>query len=194
MKNVLELPYLTFAILFTMPHKCCVPNCNSGYRSCKDTEMYAMFRFPRDVDLKNKWLSAIPRKNWNVTGNTRVCSKHFKEKDFKVSSTDKRVKRRQFRKTSQLCTLVLKSFAISHIFPGLPSYYNVKTSFSRCTSASSSPSRVEKENKRIKQQYSKFWAEDAIESLHNLKKFEKFVTSRGLLQCGSFQFHYLSLP
>ena len=115
-----------------------------------------------------------------MTGNTGVCSKRFEEKDIKVSSTDKR---RQSRKTSQLCKLVFKPFAIPYIFPGLPSQYNVETSLSRYTSASSS-SRVEKENEKIKQQYSEFCAEDAIESLHNLKeRLKKIVTFRGLLQC-----------
>ena len=69
-------------------HTCCVINCGSGYRSCIDTEKFAMFRFPWNFDLKNKWLSAIPCKNCNVTGNTIVCYKHFEVKYFKVSSTD----------------------------------------------------------------------------------------------------------
>ena len=116
-----------------MPHKCCEPNCNSGYRSCKDTEKYAMFRFPRDVDLKNKWLSAIPRKNWIVTGNIRVWSKRFEKKILKCHQLIKELKdvNLDSRKTSQLCRLVLNPFAIPHIFLGLPSYYNIKTSLSR---------------------------------------------------------------
>ena len=91
-----------------MPHKCCVLICNYGYPSCTDKQKYAMFRFPKDAVMKNKWLSSIPCKNWTITENTRVCSKHFEKKDFKKSSTDKRVKRCQGRDTSQLRRLYLK--------------------------------------------------------------------------------------
>ena len=91
------------------------PSCNYEYRSCTDKQKYAMFRFPKDAVMKNKWLSAIPRKNWIITENTRVCSKHFEKKDFKESSTDKRViNRRQGRETSQLRRLYLKPSAIAH--------------------------------------------------------------------------------
>ena len=72
-----------------MLHTCCVPSCNYGYRSCTDKQRYAMFRFLKNAVMKNKWLSAIPRKNRTITENTRMCSKHLKKKDFKESSTDK---------------------------------------------------------------------------------------------------------
>ena len=147
-----------------MPHTCCVPNCNYGYCSCTDKQKYAMFRFPKDAVMKNKWLSVISRKNWTITENTRVCSKHFEKKDFKESSTDKRVKRRQARETSQLHRLYLKPSAIPHIFPGLQSHYNIKTTELRATTASSSV-RIEKENDRIQQQYEQLCTQDAIESL-----------------------------
>lgn len=127
-----------------------------------------MFRFPRDEDMKNKWIAAIPRENWSVTENTRVCSKHFEEKDFKDSSTDKCEKRRQARQTSKLRRLNLTPFAIPHIFSGLPSHYNIKTSTPRSTTASSS-SRTKRENERIQQQQDDFWKQDAIDSLNILK-------------------------
>ena len=71
-----------------MPHTCCVPSCNYEYHSCTDKQNHAMFRFPKDAVMQNKWLSAIPCKNWTITKNTKVCSKHFEKKDFKESSTD----------------------------------------------------------------------------------------------------------
>ena len=95
-----------------MPHTCCVSSCNYGYRSCTDKRNHAMFRFPKDAVMKNKWLSAIPCKKWTITKNTRVCSKHFEKKDFKKSSTDEQVKRCQARKTPQLHILSLKPSAI----------------------------------------------------------------------------------
>ena len=98
-----------------MLHMLC-PSCNYGYRSCTDKQKYVMFRFLKDAVIKNKWLSAMPCKNWTITENTWVCSKHFEEKGFKESSTDKQVKRRQSRKTPQLHRLSLKPSAIPHIF------------------------------------------------------------------------------
>ena len=75
-----------------------------GGAEIKDTDTNAV--------MKNKWLSAIPRKNWTITENTRVCSKHFEKKNFKESSTDERVKRRQARETPQLHIPSLKPSAI----------------------------------------------------------------------------------
>jgi len=128
-----------------------------------------MFKFPKDVDVRNKWLAAIPRKNWTVTNFSRVCSKHFDKKDFKESSTDKKAKRRQSRKSLQLLRLSLQPCAIPHIFPGLHNRYNIKTPMPRSGSALSS-SRLEKENEQIRQQYDEFCCEDKIASLDELKK------------------------
>ena len=50
-----------------MPHTCCVPSCNYGYRLCTDKQKYAMFGFSKDAIMKNKSLSAIPHKNWTIT-------------------------------------------------------------------------------------------------------------------------------
>ena len=114
-------------------------------------------------------LFAIPCKNWIITENTRVCSKHFEKKYFKKSSIDKRVKRRQAIEISQLHRLSLKPSAIPHIFLGLPSHYNIKTTEPRATTALSSV-RIEKENCRIQQQYQQLCAQDAIESFDILKE------------------------
>ena len=166
--NLSNLNCLHYQHLGTMPHTCCVPRCNSGYRSCTDTN-YAMFRFPKNPDMKQKWLRAIPRENWTISATTRVCSKHFESNDFKKASTDKRVKRRQARATAQLCRLTLKPLAIPHIFPRLPAHYNIKPTSSRTTAASSSSQR-EKENEKIQKQYDEFCAQDAIESFGTLKE------------------------
>lgn len=48
-----------------MGRKCCVPNCNSGYKSCAEK------------DLANKWRRAIPRKDKILTHSDSVCEKHF---------------------------------------------------------------------------------------------------------------------
>ena len=63
--------------------KCCVPGCKSNYRSrnvqCAFVHV-TVFRFPKNVELKNEWLRKIPR-DINVTKNTVVCIKHFDDDD-----------------------------------------------------------------------------------------------------------------
>ena len=57
-----------------MPNKCCVYGCNSNYASTK--ERYSTFKFPRDDDLRAKWIRKIP-KDLKVTQYSYVCEKHF---------------------------------------------------------------------------------------------------------------------
>lgn len=58
-----------------MPLKCCVPNCNSNYKTSK--EKVSVYKFPRDEEEKKKWKSAIPRANLEVTSFTAVCRHHW---------------------------------------------------------------------------------------------------------------------
>ena len=68
-----------------MVNTCCVPSCNSGYKSSKNPEKVALFKFPKDESLKNKCIKAIPRKTWTVNNSHRVSTNHFGESDFQVS-------------------------------------------------------------------------------------------------------------
>ena len=58
-----------------MPNKCCVYGCNSNYDSTK--ERYSTFKFPRDDNLRAKWIRKIPNKDLKVTQYSYVCEKHF---------------------------------------------------------------------------------------------------------------------
>ena len=58
-----------------MPLKCCVPNCNSNYKTSK--EKVSVYKFPRDEEERKKWKSAIPRVNLEVTNFTAVCRHHW---------------------------------------------------------------------------------------------------------------------
>ena len=70
-----------------MVNTCCVPECKSGYKSAKSqNEKIQLFRFPTDASLQKQWISSIPRSNWKLTANHRVCSKHFTPDDFITSS------------------------------------------------------------------------------------------------------------
>lgn len=54
-----------------MPNKCCVPRCRGNY---KNGSKVRIFRFPKDEELRQKWIRAIPRENFLPTENTRVSS------------------------------------------------------------------------------------------------------------------------
>lgn len=95
-----------------MGYTCCVPGCRTGYRSSK--RKGRLFQFPSDPTLRNKWIAAIPRLNWTVSYNHRVCEKHFSPNDFVLFSIDSR--KRKLGSPSLLRTR-LKSHAVPHLFP-----------------------------------------------------------------------------
>ena len=61
--------------------KCCVPGCKSNYESAGKEGRCSTFGFPLDETNRQNWLRNIPRYCDNITRNTRVCIKHFEEKD-----------------------------------------------------------------------------------------------------------------
>ena len=62
-----------------MGYSCCVPRFKSNYK--KDEPNVTLFKFPSIVVLRQKWLQNIPRKFDKITQSTRVCIKHFVDKD-----------------------------------------------------------------------------------------------------------------
>ncbi|CAN7995612.1 unnamed protein product, partial [Ixodes hexagonus] len=60
-----------------MGRKCFVPNCNSGYQTCK--EKVTLFSAPSDPERLVQWTHAIPRKDRPLTSKDTVCAKHFAE-------------------------------------------------------------------------------------------------------------------
>ena len=72
-----------------MPHNCCVPFCNATSKKNKNLRFH---RFPKKRELKDQWIAKIRRDEGDyfaVTENTRVCSKHFCEEDYKVREDGK---------------------------------------------------------------------------------------------------------
>ncbi|XP_035224594.1 THAP domain-containing protein 6-like [Stegodyphus dumicola] len=65
-------------------------------------------RIPKDPTLREAWIQAIRRKDWNPSANAFLCSEHFKEEDFNK------------RYASHLCTL--KKGVVPSIFKEFPSY------------------------------------------------------------------------
>lgn len=65
-----------------MPNCCIVPGCTSGYKSNK--EKVSLFSIPKDETLRNKWQSAIRKKDFILKSNYkhRICSNHFRAEDI----------------------------------------------------------------------------------------------------------------
>lgn len=61
--------------------KCFVPNCKTGYNSCK--KKYSLFSAPKDEHSRILWAKAICRADRELTERDVICSKHFVETDVK---------------------------------------------------------------------------------------------------------------
>lgn len=70
-----------------MVNKCCVFNCRSNYIG---QERNAVFTFPADVDMRNRWIKFVNRKDWQPSSSSVICVKHFEDKYLKKGEQDKR--------------------------------------------------------------------------------------------------------
>ena len=61
-----------------------------------------MYRFPKELEMKEKWINAIARKNWTVTPFLRVCARHFSTDDFVMESRDQHTRRSKRRDSTNL--------------------------------------------------------------------------------------------
>ena len=60
-----------------MPFRCSLVNCRSGYiGGCDKT----MFSFPRNADLRQRWIAFLNRDGFEVTSSSRICIEHFDSK------------------------------------------------------------------------------------------------------------------
>lgn len=53
-----------------MPSRCCVTGCKGNYDSTN--EKVSVFKFPSNEELSEKWMKAIPRKDFKATKSSRV--------------------------------------------------------------------------------------------------------------------------
>lgn len=63
---------------------CCVPFCRMSSRF---NSVISFHSFPLDDETRKKWLRNVGREDFNVSPNTRVCSRHFKSDDLIEPST-----------------------------------------------------------------------------------------------------------
>jgi hypothetical protein len=101
-----------------MPRKCCVPACKSNYSS--ESEKVTVFRFPKDENLKQKWIRCIHRHNFKPNTQSVVCIHHF-DPTF-VIKEEKYVQPDGSEVVIPNKRLKLTDTAIPTIFPHQPKY------------------------------------------------------------------------
>ena len=73
-----------------MVNKCSVAGCTSNYHRTGDVEAVAVFSFPKDEDLFNRWKRFCNRLSWEPTKTSRICRKHFEPQYLKKGETAQR--------------------------------------------------------------------------------------------------------
>ena len=106
-----------------MGRKCVVLGSKSGYECNKDEDKEngtILHSFPMSSIMKRKWYLAIPRKDWEISANSVVCSLHFHNEDDLYGSLDTNAWRRKQREPVSSDIKKLKEDSIPTIFPNLP--------------------------------------------------------------------------
>lgn len=151
---------------------CCVPGCRSGYASSTTPSDITYHKFPKETGRRDKWVRCIHR-DFTPNDSHRVCSLHFRENDFKLTSTDSNSRR---KRTNPLHRRYLKPAAYPSVFPNQPSYLTSEPTSERSDSATST-ARLEAEANRLAQQIADFEQQDVIHSLEDIEQFYKNSTS-----------------
>ena len=75
-----------------MPQNCCVTHCSKKLHE-EDGKKISFHKFPKEKASKDAWIKAIQRdvgRHFQITDNTRVCSRHFKNSDFNNTRAGRR--------------------------------------------------------------------------------------------------------
>lgn len=62
--------------------KCSVSNCKNNTSGKNKTEHIKFFRFPKNKDVLNKWISACNFEKDTNINSKRICSNHFEKEDY----------------------------------------------------------------------------------------------------------------
>ncbi|XP_039290476.1 THAP domain-containing protein 6-like [Nilaparvata lugens] len=91
-----------------MPAYCIAYGCfNKG----GNVEGITFHSFPKNEDLRRKWIIATKRKDWEPTKYSKICSAHFREDDIDRTS---------------LNSVRIREGAVPAIFPAFPEESQVK--------------------------------------------------------------------
>ncbi|KAF8773028.1 hypothetical protein HNY73_015723 [Argiope bruennichi] len=154
-----------------MPYKCSVLACRGNY---DEENKVAVFGYPIDEALKEKWLHAIPRKNFTITKNSKVCERQFKDGEVLYRTTFYN-ERTGETLSSPLKKPRRKENAVSSIFPGCPTYLSSSTSSIR-----ESPSKRRKRFEQVQMERS---ITESLNSKQNYDSKTAFTNFNELKKC-----------
>lgn len=174
-----------------MGFKCCVPKCRTGYASPgsrsrtqasvsngpapTSSNSVALFAFPSNSVMKDKWIRAIKRDDFRngqripfePSKYSRVCALHFSDDDFMCDSTDTNTTRLK-KKSKSLKMKKLKPTAVPRYLQNCPSYLSKPKPPSRRSNATSEYRR-NKENEASISAMEIMFNSETIQSIHDLK-------------------------
>ena len=126
-----------------------MPDCqviDCDYRKTEKGE-YQSFYFPKDPDLRKKWLDSVKRDKFFPTNKSAVCKRHFTEEDFEPVGLDARGRPRKRR--------TLKDGAVPTLFMGtdhLPKIVDARKTRKSVNGLENDKKKLLKEIKNLKQQ------------------------------------------
>ncbi|XP_047116143.1 uncharacterized protein LOC124796100 [Schistocerca piceifrons] len=154
-----------------MVYKCCVPRCRGNYGTGPKV---MLFSFPKDANLRWKWLSAIHRDNFQPTEHTKVCELHFTESDI-CRHTECYDEVKGTKLTVKLSRPRLREGAVPSVLPGCPSYLSTPSTSSR---ESAEERRARLDNEHLLQAI-----KDSIVTKTEYDSRKLFSTFEAFLQC-----------
>jgi len=153
-----------------MVNKCSAYGCKSGYKTDNTDSNVTFHAYPRDPELRDKWIRANPRKDFIPSKHSRLCSLHFQPTDFVEVRQDTNQRRRKKKSEAPLRRL-LKDGVIPSVFREAPEYLSRGAQTPRTTTKSSSSSRREAQQQRLQDLEDSFRVADDItdSSLHDIR-------------------------
>ena len=68
------------------------------------------------MTITKKWIQSIGKKDFIPSSNSRICSKHFMQEDFKKTSNDSNVRRRKNKKNRNQKEIVISKCRTINLF------------------------------------------------------------------------------
>ena len=136
-----------------MVYKCCIVGCRSDYTA---EEANTAFSFPKDKDIRERWIKFVNRKDWLSTSSSYICKNNFEPKYFRKGQNNKRYR------------LIKKLKPVPTIFK--PSYITQSSSTSNLISPVSILRKSSRKRIIQEEQYETFLADDSIKKLSNINE------------------------
>jgi hypothetical protein len=150
-----------------MPNACCIPGCMAAVPGKTSVDPKpSLFRFPKQADLRDKWVAAIGRSTWTPSEHSRVCSLHFREHEITCESHDLHTARRVQLNARGSKRLSLKAGAV----PSLTFDLEPQLDIPKRSNAATVDGRRQREKMAIESKWEQICQQDLLESFDDLRK------------------------